>query len=525
LLGSDSHTCTAGGIGSLAIGAGGLDVALAMAGNPYYFTAPKVIRVELTGKLRPYVTAKDIILHVLHLLTTKGNAGFAIEYSGDALTNLSVPMRATIANMGAEIGVTTSIFPSDERAREFMKRQAREDDWIELQADTGARYERKIKIDLDRLEPLVAKPHYPDNIDLVENLKGLKVDLVCIGSCTNSSYEDLMVVAGILKGKKVHPEVSLIVAPGSRQVFEMISENGALSALIQSGARIAEAACGFCIGAGHAPKTNGVSVRTSNRNFIGRSGTKDAAVYLVSPIVAALSALKGEIASPTNIEIPVITPPEKYYIDDSMILIPRYHGEIARGPNIKELPELFELPETLFGIATIKVGDTVTTDDIIPAGPRVKFRSNIEKYASFTFEWLDETFAQRAIQNREGNIANIIIAGSGYGQGSSREHAALCPAYLGVKLVIAKSIERIHRQNLINFGILPLLFENEEDYEKIDKNDLIEIPMVRQKLVQKSDIFAIDRPKKTQIKLKHDLSDRDIKVMLRGGKLNYYRAS
>jgi aconitate hydratase len=523
LLGSDSHTSTAGGIGSLAMGAGGLDVALAMAGKPYYFTTPKVIKIELSGRLKPYVTAKDIILHVLHLLTTKGNAGCAIEYSGDALKHLTVPMRATIANMGAELGVTTSIFPSDERAREFLKRQAREEDWIALQADIGAGYEKTIEINLDELEPLVAKPHYPDNIELVENLKGLKVDQVCIGSCTNSTYEDLMVVAGILQGKKVHPEVSLIVAPGSRQVFEMISENGALSALIQCGARIAEAACGFCIGAGHAPKSRGVSVRTNNRNFIGRSGTKDADVYLVSPIVAALSALKGEISSPTDIEIPVIIPPEMYSIDDSMILEPRHHRETIRGPNIKGMPEFMELPETLYGIATIKVGDEVTTDHIMPAGPRLKFRSNIEKYASFTFEGLDETFVQRAIQNREGNIVNIIIAGSSYGQGSSREHAALCPAYLGVKVVIAKSIERIHRQNLINFGILPLLFENEDDYEKIDKNDLIEVPMVREKLVQKSDILAMNTSKKTQIRLTHDLSDRDQKVILKGGKLNYYR--
>jgi aconitate hydratase len=524
LLGSDSHTPTAGAVGSLAMGAGGLDVALAMAGRPFYFTVPKVIKIALSGKLRPYVTAKDIILHILDLLSTKGNAGCAIEYGGDALKHLTVPMRATIANMGAELGVATSIFPSDEITREFLKKQLREDDWRELKADEGARYEKIIKINLEELEPLVAKPHSPDNIDLVENVKGLKVDQVCIGSCTNSSYEDLMMVAGILKGKKLHPEVSLIVAPGSRQVLEMISENGALSELIKSGARIAESACGFCIGASHSPKSKAVSLRTNNRNFPGRSGTGDADVYLVSPVIAALSALAGEIESPTQTEIPEITPPEKYYIDDSMILRPRYSGESIKGPNIKELPKLVELDDVLHGIVTIKVGDKVTTDHIMPAGPRLKFRSNIEKYASFVFEGLDETFVQRAIRNREKKVANIVIAGSSYGQGSSREHAALCPAFLGVKLVIAKSIERIHRQNLINFGIVPLLFEHGEDYDQIDKNDIIEIPEIRSKLIQKWDISAINKIRHTQIKLRHDLSDRDVQILLKGGKLNYYRA-
>jgi aconitate hydratase len=370
----------------------------------------------------------------------------------------------------------------------------------------------------------VAKPHSPDNIDSVENVKGLKVDQVCIGSCTNSSYEDLMMVAGILKGKKLHPEVSLIVAPGSRQVLEMISENGALSELIKSGARIAESACGFCIGAGHSPKSKAVSLRTNNRNFLGRSGTEDADVYLVSPVIAALSALAGEIESPTHTEIPEIPPPERYYIDDSMILRPRYSGEPIKGSNIKELPKLAELDDVLHGSVTIKVGDKVTTDHIMPAGPRLKSRSNIEKCASFVFEGLDETFVQRAIRNREKKVANIIIAGSSYGQGSSREHAALCPAYLGVKLVIAKSIERIHRQNLINFGIVPLLFEHGEDYDQIDKNDIIEILEIRSKLIQKSDISAINKIRHTQITLRHDLRDREVQILLKGGKLNYYGA-
>ncbi|MBW1689825.1 MAG: aconitate hydratase [Deltaproteobacteria bacterium] len=522
LLGSDSHTPTAGALGTLALGAGGLDVALAMAGKPFYLTAPRVIKIELTGYLKASVTAKDIILHLLGVLTTKGNVGFAIEYGGDALERLTVPMRATIANMGAETGVTTSIFPSDEIARDFLKKQAREEDWIEVKADHGAEYEKVIGINLDELEPLVAKPHSPDNIDTVKNIRGLQVDQVCIGSCTNSSYEDLMMAAEILKDNKVHPRVSLIVAPGSRQVLEMISENGALSELIKSGARIAESACGFCIGATHAPSSNGVSLRTNNRNFLGRSGTADAEVYLVSPIVAAVSALRGEIASPADLTLPTITPPESYYIDDSMILEPRYEGKPIKGPNIRELPRMEQLPGAVRGVVAIKVGDKVTTDHIMPAGSKLKFRSNIEKYASFVFAGLDESFVQRAIDTREKKLANIIIAGESYGQGSSREHAALCPAYLGVKVVVAKSIERIHRQNLINVGIVPLLFEHEGDYDRIEEGDSIEIPEVRSRLAQRSDIVAINSTKHTRISLKHDLSEKEIRILLKGGKLNYY---
>ncbi len=522
LLGSDSHTPTAGALGSLAMGAGGLDVALAMAGKPLYLTVPRVIKIELSGILKPYVTAKDIILHLLGLLTTKGNVGFAIEYGGDALQQLTVPMRATVANMGAETGVTTSIFPSDGIAREFLKNQAREEDWREVKADEGAEYEKAMRINLEELEPLVAKPHSPDNIDLVENIKGLRVDQVCIGSCTNSSYEDLMMAAEILRGKKVHPGVSLIVAPGSRQVLEIISENGALSELIKSGARIAESACGFCIGAGHAPQSKAVSLRTSNRNFPGRSGTRDADVYLVSPIVAAVSALQGEIAHPAGLPMPIIAPPESYYIDDSMLLKPRYGGEPIKGPNIKGLPALVDLSSTVRGIVAIKVGDKVTTDHIVPAGSRLQFRSNIEKYASFVFEGLDENFVQRAIENREKKLANIIIAGVSYGQGSSREHAALCPAYLGVKVVVAKSIERIYQQNLINFGIVPLLFEDEADYDRIEEGDFIEIPEIRSQLAQHSDIVAFIKKKDARIRLKHGLPLREIRILLKGGKLNYY---
>jgi aconitate hydratase len=522
LLGSDSHTPTAGALGCLAMGAGGLDVALAMAGKPLHLTVPKVIKIELSGILKPYVTAKDIILHLLGLLSTKGNAGFAVEYGGDALQQLLVPMRATMANMGAETGVATSIFPSDGIARDFLKKQAREEDWKQLKADEGAGYEKAMRINLEELEPLVAKPHSPDNIDLVENLKGRRVDQVCIGSCTNSSYEDLMMAAEILRGKKVHPGVSLIVAPGSRQVLEMISENGALSELIKSGARIAESACGFCIGSGHAPKSKGVSLRTSNRNFPGRSGTKDAEVYLVSPIVAAVSAFKGEIASPADLTMPLITPPERYYIDDSMLLKPRYGGEPIKGPNIRKLPRLVELAGAVHGVVTIKLGDKVTTDHIVPAGSKLRFRSNIEKYASFVFEGLDENFVQRAIENREKKLANIIIAGVSYGQGSSREHAAICPAYLGVKVVVAKSIERIHRQNLINFGIVPLLFEHESDYDRIEENDSLEIPRLRSQLARQSYIAAINGTKGARFRLRHDLSEREVHILLKGGKLNYY---
>jgi len=522
LVGSDSHTPTAGALGCLAMGAGGLDVALAMAGKPFYCTVPRVIRIELTGRLRPYVAAKDIVLHILGVMTTKGNVGFAIEYAGDALERLTVPMRATMANMGAETGVTTSIFPSDGRAREFLKKQSREEDWRELTADEGAEYERTLRVNLEELEPLVARPHSPDNIDLVENVKGIRVDQVCIGSCTNSSYEDLMMAAAILRGKKVHPGVSLIVAPGSRQVLEMISENGALSELIKSGARIAESACGFCIGATHAPPSRGVSLRTSNRNFPGRSGTKDAEVYLVSPIVAAISSLRGEIASPAGLAMQLIAPPESYPIDDSMILKPRYEGEPIKGPNIRELPRLEELPREIHGVVAIKVGDAVTTDHIMPAGSRLKFRSNIETYASFVFEGLDTSFVQRAIENREKKLSNIIIAGVSYGQGSSREHAALCPAYLGVKVVAAKSIERIHRQNLINFGIVPLLFEHEGDYDLIEENDFLEIPELWSQLARQSYIVTVNKTKGARFRLIHELSEREVHVLLKGGKLNYY---
>ncbi|MDY6969107.1 MAG: aconitate hydratase, partial [Spirochaetota bacterium] len=520
LLGSDSHTPTAGGIGSLAIGAGGLDVALVMAGKPFYLTAPKVINIQLEGTLKSHATAKDIILYILRILTTKGNVGYAIEYSGEALKYLTVPMRATITNMGAELGVTTSIFPSDEVTKNFLKKQKRENNWQELVSDKDAKYEKTIKIDLDEIESLAACPHSPDNIDSVKNLKGKKVDQVCIGSCTNSSYEDLMTVAGILKGSKVKTE--LIIAPGSRQVFEMISENGALSELIKTGARIVESACGFCIGSGHSPKSGAVSLRTSNRNFFGRSGTDNAEVYLVSPVVAALAALNGEITDPKEKSIPIVSSPENYYIDDTVFEQPEFKTQVIKGPNIKSLPRLKELKDVIDGTATIKVGEKITTDHIMPAGHRLKFRSNIEKYSTFVFENIDPEFSKRAARNRDNNIANFIIADASYGQGSSREHAALCPAYLGVKAVIAKSIERIHKQNLINFGILPLLFEDETDYHKIGEGDKLEINGIKELLLTNKQLILENISKQLSIRLRYDLSSNDRKILLKGGKLNYY---
>ncbi|RLF27670.1 MAG: aconitate hydratase, partial [Thermoplasmata archaeon] len=429
LLGSDSHTPTNGGIGMLAIGAGGLDVAVAMAGGPFYLTYPKVIKINLTGKLKPWVTAKDVILKVLEIFTTKGNVGCVFEYGGEGVKTLSVPERATITNMGAECGVTTSIFPSDEVTREFLKAQGREQDWVELKADDDAEYDRVVDIDLSELEPLAATPHSPGNIKTVRELEGMKVDQVCIGSCTNSSYKDLMTVAQMLKGRRTHPNVSFVVAPGSRQVLENINRDGGLENLIEAGARIAESACGFCIGNSYSPGTNAVSLRTSNRNFLGRSGTKSAQVYLVSPETAAAAVITGEFTDPRDLEkmgikYPRISIPGRFYIDDGMFVFPedvKGEVEIYRGPNIGEPPVSDPLPETISGIVTIKVGDKITTDHIIPAGSRMKYRSNVPKYSEFLFEVVDPTFYERAKQIKEKGKHNIIVAGLSYGQGSSRE--------------------------------------------------------------------------------------------------------
>ncbi len=548
LLGSDSHTPTAGGIGMLGIGAGGLDVAVAMSGAPFYLSCPAVIALELRGQLRPWVTAKDVALKVLELFTTRGNVGYVFEYRGEGLRTLSVPERATIANMGAECGVTTSIFPSDANTLRFLRAQRRAQDWIELRADADPEpedYESKVVIDLDEIVPLAACPHSPDNIKPVADLEGIEVNQVCIGSCTNSSYKDLMTVAKILEGKKVHPDVELVVAPGSRQVLDNITRAGGLRSLIDAGARIAECTCGFCIGNSYAPATDAVSLRTSNRNYRGRSGTESAKVYLVSPVVAAVAALTGRITDPrefgleSGMKYPEIdaVPEGMYEIDDSMILQPERSAstdtEIYRGPNIGLPPPRFTpLPDTLSGVVTIKVGDNITTDHIMPAGRRLKYRSNIAKYAEFVFEPLDDGFYSRAVGNQAKGRYNIIVAGESYGQGSSREHAALCPAFLGVKAVIAKSIERIHRSNLINFGILPLNFDSPSDYDEVEQGDELEIPDVRQRLARNEQMRVIDKGRSRgsgngsgfEFRVCSHLTNREREIVLAGGLLSYIKS-
>jgi aconitate hydratase len=528
LLGSDSHTPTGGGIGMLAIGAGGLDVAVAMGGGPFYLTCPKIIKINMMGRLRSWVSAKDIILTILKKLTTKGNVGTVIEYGGEGIKTLTVPERATITNMGAELGVTTSIFPSDEITRSFLRAQQRESDWIALAADTDAAYHNVIDIDLGSIEPMMAKPHSPDNIGTVRELAGTKVDQVMVGSCTNSSYRDLMLVASLLKGRRVFPDVSFGVAPGSRQVLEMIAKNGAMADIVAAGARVLESTCGFCIGSGQAPKTDAVSVRTSNRNFEGRSGTKSARVYLASPESAVAAALNGGIIDPRDLGIPYpeIALPEQFWIDDSMILTPAKDPlsvTIYRGPNIGDPPAAELLPDNIRGVVTIKVGDKITTDHIMPAGSRLKYRSNIPKYAEFVFEGVDASFPKRALENKKAGKHNIVIAGASYGQGSSREHAAICPMYLGVKTVIAKSFERIHAANLINFGILPLTFANEADYNSIEANDTIEIANIRVALGNGSDLTLTDRTNDRTVQLRCSLSMRQRDILLAGGMLNYTR--
>ncbi|RLF27851.1 MAG: aconitate hydratase [Thermoplasmata archaeon] len=531
LLGSDSHTPTCGGLGMIAIGAGGLDVAVAMAGGPFYLTCPRVIKINLHGRLRPWVSAKDVVLKVLEIFTTKGNVGYVFEYGGDGVKTLSVPERATITNMGAECGVTTSVFPSDEVTKTFLKAQGREKDWVEIKADEDAEYDREVDIDLDELVPLAAYPHSPGNIKTVRELEGLEVDQVCIGSCTNSSYKDLMTVAGILKNKKAHPNVSFVVAPGSRQVLENITRDGGLADLISAGARIAETACGFCIGNSQSPKTDAVSIRTSNRNFLGRSGTKSAQVYLTSPETAAAAVITGKITDPRDLEkmgikYPDIKMPEKFYIDDSMFIQPSKHPEkieIYRGPNIGDPPKSTPMPETINGEVTIKVGDKITTDHIIPAGSKMKYRSNVPKYSEFVFEIVDPTFHDRAVKIRDSGKHNIIVGGVSYGQGSSREHAALCPMYLGVKAVIAKSLERIHTANLINFGIIPLTFKNEDDYNNIDQGDDIEIPYIRKIIQEGGRLLVKNKTKGKEFEVEYNLSERQKNVLLAGGTLAYMK--
>lgn len=523
LIGSDSHTPTAGGVGMLAMGAGGLDVALAMAGGTYYINTPKVCKINLIGSLKPMVTGKDIILEVLRKLTVKGGVNKIFEYGGEGVKTLSVPQRATITNMGAELGATTSIFPSDERTLEFFKAQGREDEYKELKADIDAVYDVEITVNLDELKPLAAQPHSPDNVMEVAEIGKIKVDQVAIGSCTNSSYEDLMKVAKILKGNKIHPNVSLVIAPGSRQVMEMIARNGALADIISSGARILENGCGPCIGMGQAPGTNGVSLRTFNRNFYGRSGTLSAKVYLVSPETAAVSAINGVLTDPRENIIDLdIEIPSKFIIDDSMIISPAEDGvevEIVRGPNIKPFPINKELGEDINGKVLIKVEDNITTDHIMPSNSKLlPFRSNIPYLSDFCFNTVDTEFPKRAKEFNGG----FIIAGNNYGQGSSREHAALAPLYLGVKAVIAKSFARIHKANLINNGIIPMEFKNEEDYNNISLIDNLEIKHIKEAL-QSGEVIVSNLTKKEDYIVKIDLTEKEKDVIKAGGRLNYVK--
>jgi aconitate hydratase len=523
LLGSDSHTPTGGGIGQIAMGAGGLDVAVAMGGGLFYTAAPKVYLVHLTGELKPWVTAKDVVLKMLELLTTKGNVGVMLEYGGPGVKTLSVPQRATIANMGAEMGVTCSVFPSDSVTKKFMKAQSREDDWTELKADEGAAYDRVIELDLGSLEPLAAAPHSPGNIKKIADLAGTAVDQVCIGSCTNSSYRDMMTVAAILKGHTVMPGLTLGIAPGSRQVLQMLAKNGALADMIGAGARILESACGFCIGNHFSPKSGGVSLRTSNRNFEARSGTADAQVYLVSPEVAALAALTGKFTDPrkSHVKFPEIHEPHEFLADDSMFIKPTAalrKTEVFRGPNIGEPPKNDRMPEALNGEVMIHVGDKVTTDHIMPAGARLKYRSNVPKYAQFVFENVDKTFPDRCLKSK---AHNIIVAGDSYGQGSSREHAAMCPMFLGVKAVLAKSFERIHAANLINFGIAPLTFSNPADYDKVQKGDKLTCAVWHDAFAKGQPVVLRNERTGAEIDCVCALSERQRGILAAGGLLNH----
>jgi aconitate hydratase len=525
LIGSDSHTPTCGALGMIAIGAGGLDVAQAMAGEPFYLTCPSVVKINLRGRLGPWVSAKDVILKVLEIFTTKGNVGTVLEYGGEGIASLSVPERATITNMGAECGVTTSIFPSDDWTRRFLRSQQREADFMELKADDDATYARIVDIDLARLEPLTAKPHSPDHIGTVRSMKEIPVDQICLGSCTNSSYKDLVTVAKVLEGKVAHPNVSFILAPGSRQVLDNLARDGYLASLIASGARLMENACGFCIGNSQSPSSGAVSLRTSNRNFLGRSGTMDADVYLVSPETAAAAVITGHFTDPRDLKMPYpqVQTPDRPVIDDRMILRPENTGEnieIYRGPNIGAPPVNTALPDTLSGQITIKVGHKITTDHIIPAGARMKYRSNIPKYSEFVFEKVDASFAHRALAQKDAGKHNIIVAGWSYGQGSSREHAAICPMYLGVRAVIAKSLERIHAANLINFGILPLTFARENDYDAVDQGDDLEIAGIRKAILDGGNLLVQNKTKGTTFEASCLLSTRQKQIILAGGALN-----
>ena len=521
LIGSDSHTPTGGGIGMLAFGAGGLDVAVAMGGGAYYITMPKMFKVELVGALKPYVTAKDVSLEILRILSVKGGVGAIIEWGGPGVASLSVPERATITNMGTELGATTSIFPSDEVTRAFLKAQGREEDYIPLASDEDAQYDRVITVDLSSLKPMIACPHSPDNVVSVDSLKGTKVDQVCIGSCTNSSLYDMLKVAAMLKGKTVDPGVSLSVSPGSKQVLRMLADCGALSDILASGARVLECACGPCIGMGFSPNSSGVSLRTFNRNFLGRSGTKDAQVYLVSPETAVAAALTGYITDPTDMDpIAPVTMPEQFTIDDSAILAPlsaddAKDAQVLRGPNIKEFPKSKPFADELKAEVVLKVGDNITTDHIMPAGSKIlPYRSNIPFLSQFCFQVCDPSFPERAKAAGDG----IVVGGSNYGQGSSREHAALVPMYLGIRCVIAKSFARIHVANLINAGILPLTFADSDDYDSLQQGSVLTLNNLESGM--KTGKLILNTGTK-EIPLVCDLTDRQISIVKAGGLLNY----
>ena len=526
LIGSDSHTPTGGGIGMIAIGAGGMDVAVAMGGGTYYITCPKIVKVELTGKLSPWVAAKDVILEVLKRLSVKGGVGKIIEYTGEGVKTLSVPERATITNMGAELGATTSIFPSDETTREFLKAQAREDDYTPLSADADAVYDEVVEINLSELVPLAACPHSPDNVKSVAEIGEMKIDQVCIGSCTNSSLLDMLKVAYILKGKTVHPDVSLSIAPGAKQVLNMLAACGALSDMIDAGARILESACGPCIGMGQSPNSGGISLRTFNRNFEGRSGTKDGQIYLVSPELAAASALTGVLTDPRTLgDMPDFELPEVFTINDNMVVPPvaaedMDSVEVLRGPNIKPFPVSDAMADEISAKCSLKVGDNITTDHIMPAGAKIlPLRSNIPKISEYCFAVCDEKFHDRALEMGK----SIIIGGSNYGQGSSREHAALAPLYLGVKAVIVKSFARIHMANLINAGIIPLTFANEADYDRIDQTDELKMTDLHNSIINADELTITNVTKGFDFKVKLDLSLRQREMLKAGGLLNYTR--
>ena len=528
LLGSDSHTPTGGGIGMLAIGAGGLDVAVAMGGGAYYLTCPKVVGVKLNGKLPYAVAAKDIILEVLRRLTVKGGTGKVMEYIGEGVKSLTVPERATIANMGAELGATTSVFPSDEVTRAFLKAQGREQDFRELHADADAAYDELLEIDLDALEPLVARPHLPDNVVTVREAGPIKVDQVFIGSCTNSSYQDMMRVARILKGKTVHPDVSLVIGPGSKQVLTMLAENGALADLLNAGARILECACGPCIGMGQSPKTNAVSVRTNNRNFYARSGTASAGIYLTSCETAAATAIAGVLTDPRTLEIDLaVEQPAAFDVNDNLVIPPAEEGredevEVVRGPNIKAFPLGHDLEDTVRGRVLLKMEDNITTDHIMPSNAKLlPYRSNIPHLSDFCLTPVDETFPARAKAEKGG----ILVAGSNYGQGSSREHAALVPLYLGIRAVVAKSFARIHQANLINNGILPLTFADEGDYDRIAPMDELSLPEVRAAVAAGAEELELrNETKRESYRVLLPLTDRQRSMILSGGLINSIRS-